>query len=111
MIPKNLIDRNDKLFNKLVPFEGKADTVEGETLRALNKIIYRYYNDGDYWYTGYGIETAGPAEAFLRKFAPINLRKEITLSDGTENHDYENALNLILERVLNYVENQTEYAP
>ncbi len=111
MVPKNLDDRNDKLFKKLVPFMGKAATIEGETLRALNKIIYRYYNDGDYWYDGYGIETAGPAEAFLREFAPIDLRKELMLSDGAENEDYETALNVILERVLTYIESRTEYTP
>ena len=37
----------DKLYNELVPSSGKADTVEGEVLRAASKIYYRHYNDGD----------------------------------------------------------------
>ena len=35
------------LAEKLVPDMGKADTVEGELLRAVAKIIYRHGNDGD----------------------------------------------------------------
>ena len=37
----------DVLYNELVPSQGKADTIEGEVLRASSKIVYRHYNDGD----------------------------------------------------------------
>jgi hypothetical protein len=37
----------DALYAELVPSMGKADTIEGEVLRAASKIIYRHYNDGD----------------------------------------------------------------
>jgi hypothetical protein len=37
----------DALYNELVPSQGKADTIEGEVLRAASKIVYRHYNDGD----------------------------------------------------------------
>jgi len=57
--------RNDYWFQKLVPSNGKCETTEGEMLRAMNKIYYRYYNDGDYFYEGYGIETAGSAHEYL----------------------------------------------
>jgi len=53
------------LFDKLVPGSGNADTVEGEIIRALNRIIYRWGNDGDLFWSGYGAETAGPAMEFL----------------------------------------------
>ena len=53
------------LFDKLVPGSGNADTVEGEIIRALNRIIYRWGNDGDHFAQGYGAETAGPAMEFL----------------------------------------------
>ena len=48
-----------------VPPSGKASTQAGELLRAIGKIIYRDYNDGDKFYQGYGLETCGPAAAFL----------------------------------------------
>ena len=55
----------DELFGILVPPSGKASTQAGELLRAVGKIIYRDYNDGDKFYQGYGLETCGPAAAFL----------------------------------------------
>ena len=36
-----------KDFDKYVPSVGKAQTVYGEILRGINKLIYRLYNDGD----------------------------------------------------------------
>ena len=35
------------LYAQLVPGQGAAETIEGELLRAISKIIYRHYNDGD----------------------------------------------------------------
>lgn len=59
----------DELFSEvlhlLVPDSGKADTVAGEMIRAINKILYRDWNDGDKFYEGYGLETCGPAAAYL----------------------------------------------
>jgi hypothetical protein len=37
----------DALYEKLVPAQGAADTIQGEVLRAASKIVYRHYNDGD----------------------------------------------------------------
>lgn len=59
-------DALDKLFKKLVPSAGKADTVEGELVRAIMRVWYRYYNDGDYFFRGYGKETAGSSATYLK---------------------------------------------
>lgn len=56
----------ESLFKKLVPYQGPAETVEGECLRAANRIAYRWFNDGDLFYEGYGQETAGPAYSYLQ---------------------------------------------
>lgn len=53
------------LFEELVPSKGKADTVAGELVRAMMRILYRDYNDGDLFYEGYGIETCGGSVAYL----------------------------------------------
>lgn len=58
-------ERLDRYFQELVPAEGKAKTVAGEVVRALNKIAYRYYNDGDIIGVGYGKETCNPAARYL----------------------------------------------
>lgn len=55
------------IANRLMPSSGSCGILEGEFVRAMCKIRYRRYNDGDYWHNGYGCETAGPAHAFLMK--------------------------------------------
>lgn len=77
--PVNELDANgnisnpdyEALYDKLVPGSGPAETVEGEMLRAVSRIIYRYFNDGDFYYKGYGKETAGPAHRYLTTATPI----------------------------------------
>ena len=72
------INRLEAAFAELVPSAGKADTVAGEIVRATMRIIYRYYNDGDYFFMGYGLETAAPSAAYLSD------RYEDTISEGME---------------------------
>ena len=36
-----------ELWARLVPAEGKANTVAGEVLRAVSRLYYRWFNDGD----------------------------------------------------------------
>ena len=40
-------ERLEKVRQELVPAGGKADTLEGETLRAFDRVVYRWFNDGD----------------------------------------------------------------
>ena len=46
-----LSEEDDKKFNdwydNYVPSWGKCDTLAGEIIRAINRLVYRYYNDGD----------------------------------------------------------------
>lgn len=53
------------LFDKLVPNSGTAQSVAGEMVRAMMRILYRDYNDGDVFYEGYGLETCGSSAEFL----------------------------------------------
>ena len=98
--------RNEPLFDKLVPVQGKAETLEGEMLRAINRMVYRYYNDGDKYYEGYGAETAGPAVSFLVN-AVHPLRSEMSrIMDGKilSDNEYENMLKEALGLILDYIE-------
>mgnify|MGYP003647560216 CR=1 FL=1 len=100
-VGKELEDRNEEFYH-LVPGMGKADTVEGEMLRAINKIVYRWYNDGDEYHIGYGTETAGPAHSFLvnSKNPKQSALKQI-FSTGT---DYEQTIKDALDLILDYIE-------
>ena len=70
-------DKMEFLFKELVPSAGKADTKAGELVRAMMRVLYRDYNDGDIFYAGYGKETAGPAAEFLYQNADETMRSII----------------------------------
>jgi len=107
-----LESRNEVLYDKLVPSSGNSDFIEGEILRAINKIVYRFYNDGDYFYKGYGAETAGPSHSFLTNSREIPLELQSTLTSifnkaiGATEDGYERLLKLALEKVLDYIEDK-----
>lgn len=57
--------RLSELFDQLVPAVGHCKTVAGEIVRACNRVVYRWFNDGDMVGTGYGNITVNPACRFL----------------------------------------------
>lgn len=106
------MQRLSDLTDRLMPPCGPAATIEGELLRALNKIMYRWYNDGDYWYDGYGIETAGAAASFLDHFAAEDFSPALEASYGLREDEYDEALDKLAEKVVAYVESRGgNYSP
>ena len=111
--------RTSKLFDKLVPNSGASETIQGELIRAINKLVYRWYNDGDYFYKGYGAETAGPAHSFLTNSSEIPSSLRSTLNQifskaiGAPEDGYERLIKFALEKIVDYVESvpEDEYAP
>ena len=65
MEEKEFEKRFNELFDKLVPVNGKSDTNGGEIIRAVARVQYRWYNDGDMVWVGYGRQTVNPAVRFL----------------------------------------------
>jgi hypothetical protein len=103
-VGKELEDRNEPLYNELVPGQGDAETVEGEMLRAINRIVYRYYNDGDEYHTGYGTETAGPAHSFLvNANHPLRSLVSALFKKGT---NYEQTIKDVLDAILDHIESR-----
>tara|TARA_B100000497_G_scaffold61317_1_gene69618 strand:+ start:160 stop:618 length:459 start_codon:yes stop_codon:yes gene_type:complete len=102
---KELEARSGVYFKQLVPNMGKCDTVEGEMLRAINKIIYRQFNDGDYFFEGYGCETAGPAHAYLINESPLAKRLNEIFSTTEFNYtQYDDTIYAALETILDYID-------
>lgn len=62
----------DEMFERFVPWSGKANTLGGEILRAINRIVYRFYNDGDTVHRYYGSELnySAACDNFLIKSVP-----------------------------------------
>ena len=62
----------DELCDKYLPACDKANTLGGEILRAINRIVYRYYNDGDTidWYYGGDYNLLRACDTFLNMYCP-----------------------------------------
>lgn len=107
LLDKTLEKQISELFDALVPAQGPAGTLEGEVIRAVSRIGYRYYNDGDMFFEGYGCETAGSCMAFLTECdeLPKDFRcKILQLEDAAQTYtDYEVFLLKICEEAFSFV--------
>ncbi len=101
--------RINDLFEELVPAEGKADTVAGEIIRAVSRIGYRNYNDGDHVGVGYGKETCNPAARFLMARAGNEVKRAVEDMWGVrDSRRYKAAVTTLEEAVLAYLDEHPE---
>jgi len=122
---KSIDGRYEKLFAELVPMKGKSETLEGELLRAISKVYYRWNNSGDMWWKGYGTETAGSSASFLTRH-PSPIKDELvrifheidgnygphSVGETVTNSMYEQGLDEALKVVVEFVESQKgNYTP
>lgn len=99
----------EKAFEAHVPASGKAKTMYGEIVRAINRIGYRYLNDGDHIGVGYGRETCNPAARFLTNVCDSAVTTAIVNAWNVYSDDeYEARLNAAYIEVSNYLENNKE---
>lgn len=110
---KDLYEKYEKkfneLFDELVPASGPAKTLGGEIIRALNRIKYRHWNDGDIAGQGYGKETVNPAVRYLLAQLPWSISPEIPMMNEiiegkhVTDDEYETILNELTISVVLYV--------
>ena len=98
-------DKLQALFDILVPSTGAAETLAGELVRAAMRILYRWYNDGDYFYTGYGLETCGSSAAFIADTIGGDAKETIMeiAEIGSTDNRYESEINDISATVIDYI--------
>ena len=125
---KELDSIEQELSNNLVPASGKANTLGGEMLRAIQRLIYRYFNDGDVLTQGYGIETCLSSYLFLEDMLdslgiisftdsqggvswtkiecdPMGASYKETAFDYSDNDKYQDALYNLLALVIDFIQN------
>lgn len=93
----------NNLFDELVPNSGKASTKAGEIVRAMARLAYRWYNDGDKLGEGYGRETCNPAGRFLCDKLPEIEQAVIRIWDEYNDDDYEQGLLHVQNYVIDYI--------
>lgn len=107
-----MTEREEKisaLFEELVPASGKAATVAGEIVRAISRIGYRNYNDGDHLGVGYGRETCNPAGRYLAEKCDDEVVRLISAIWGEEDDGrYDTGLAALESGILEYLEQHPE---
>ena len=109
-IEKSREERLEQLFEELVPASGKADSLAGEIVRAVMRIGYRYFNDGDQIGIGYGKETCNSAARFLLTYVQDHeIVKVVRAMWGCYSElMYSMALNELVGMVNKYVDEHPE---
>lgn len=106
---KSSEDKMQTLFDLLVPGSGPAETKAGELVRAMMRIQYRDWNDGDVFYEGYGLETAGPSAEYLMGELPELEQDFLNISEnGLTDEDYTSALDGIANKIIDHIINNPE---
>lgn len=99
----------NKLFEELVPASGKADSHAGEIVRAVERIAYRYFNDGDHIGIGYGKETCNAPARFLMDIGNERITNAVVDLWGTFSDEaYEIMLDTLAEAAIYYIEHHPE---
>ncbi len=99
-------DKLELLFDKLVPSSGKADSVAGEMVRAMMRILYRDYNDGDVFYEGYGLETCGDSVEYLMDSdADLTDDFKAIVEDQLTDEAYTDAITAISNKLVDFIIN------
>ena len=82
---------------RLMPASGKAETVAGEIIRAVDRIWYRWNNDGDKINVGYGKETCNGTARYLEKIRGSEFPVEVWNGSLGEDAYTEFTENLVAE--------------
>lgn len=95
-------------FEELVPNSGAAETKAGELVRAMMKLLYRDYNDGDVFYEGYGIETCAAPAAFIMDKLGNEHKFEKCANMSLEGNSYTKFLDDISDEVIEFITQNPE---
>lgn len=101
------LDTLEVLFDTLVPSDGKADTVAGELVRALMRLIARDNNDGDKFYEGYGIETCASSAEYLHDNG-FDMQLQNIVDTIPDDDLYTNSLNKLADKLIEKILSEPE---
>jgi hypothetical protein len=93
----------DAAYEAYVPWSGHANTLGGEIVRAINRIVYKFYNDGDtvqhYYSAAYNHSWA--CDSFLENHVP----NYNTLRHEASDIEFEKKLSKNFNHIAEYLRN------
>lgn len=110
MLDEVLERKNSALFEELVPPHGSADSKAGELVRAVNRIGYRFWNDGDQIGIGYGNETCNAAARYiLEEFDGSEMADIVRAIWGLYfENEYEHGVVSLVDAMIRYLDKNPE---
>lgn len=101
-----LTKENQEFYDAMycyVPAYGKASTLGGEILRAISRIVYKFYNDGDTVarYYSCALNLSWAADTFLAMRVPTYA----FLKDVYDDREFEIKLSRNFNNVMDYLRN------
>lgn len=103
-----LSDSIENLRSEYVPGMGAAETRGGEIIRAIDRLTYRFYNDGDKVDEGYGIETVNSSYRYLLGHLPAAILKTLPSLSSWMDERYEEVLLAWWQAITKYLEEHKE---
>ena len=99
-------EKLEKMFDEYVPAGGCAETKGGELVRAVNRIGYRYYNDGDHIGVDYGNETCNSAARYVMEiYSGTEMSEIVGAMWGVRNERmYESGVDNLVEATVSYLD-------
>ena len=94
----------DYIDGLYLPARGEGDTMASQIVTAVNKLIYKWYNDGDVFDTQYVMQGwANDLSSYanwLYKYVPISQRILNGIADCINDSDYEDLLKQLADNLL-----------
>lgn len=103
--------RRDQIDDLLIPNSGKCETKAGELMRALQRLLYRKWNDGDMFYCDYGLETCASSAAYLMDESTghiYDILRDIMDDLSEDDTRYDKALKAVEQALIKYLYNNPE---
>lgn len=98
-------DKYESLIDKYMPMRGEGETVASQIVTAVNKLIYKWYNDGDVFDNTYCLEGWANDLSSYANWLYENTKDGCKIlnkiADCTNNSEYEDLLQELADKLLN----------
>ncbi len=107
-------DKFDTLNEKYLPQRGEGKTKATQIVTAINKLVYRYYNDGDVFDNTYALgsgEDLCDYANWLYRYTTVEVKNILDkIESCCDNGDYENLLQRLADKLFDatYLEEQNK---
>ena len=98
------LDKFEKVTDKYMPARGEGDTMASQIVTAINKLVYKWYNDGDVYDNTHVMEgwcnDLSSYANWLAKYTGTDILDRI--EDCYEHNEYEHILKDLADTFLDY---------